>query len=161
MVEGAATAEGTEDIKLVCFVLDGQEYGLAIDSVKETLTMRPLTNVFLTPAWLAGIINLRGDVVAVIDLAHFLGLSPAKKDDTSRIVIARHETLVAGLLADSLTALRTISRDDLKPPPATLAPKTAALLAGIAAVEGGAALRVLSIEHLLESEEMHQFRREQ
>ena len=51
--------------KLVCFYLHGQEYAAAIGVIKETLAMRPITRVFLTPSWLAGIVNLRGDVVAV------------------------------------------------------------------------------------------------
>ncbi|HUH04251.1 MAG TPA: chemotaxis protein CheW, partial [Kofleriaceae bacterium] len=70
-VESAGAAG--DAAKLVCFFLAGQEYAAPITEVKETMLLRPITRVFLTPPWLAGIINLRGDVVAVIDLARLLG----------------------------------------------------------------------------------------
>ncbi len=60
--------------KLVCFELAGQAFGLPIRSVKETLPMRPLTRVLLVSPIVAGLMNLRGEVVAVLDLAQMIGL---------------------------------------------------------------------------------------
>ena len=74
--------------RLVSFQLGDQSLGAPVEQVKETIVLRPITRVFLVPPWLAGIINLRGDVVAVIDLSQFLGLPPARHASDTRILIA-------------------------------------------------------------------------
>jgi len=145
--------------KLVCFLLQGQEYAADIAAIKETMLVRPLTRVFLTPPWLAGIINLRGDVVAVLDLAQLLGLSPTVITDESRFVIALHDGKVAGVVVDEMAELRTLDLSQLQPPPPTLSSQGAALLRGVATVQGGAALRVLDMKSLFESERVRIFQR--
>lgn len=150
MATGAAT-------KLVCFYLHGQEYAVAITEVKETLGMRPITRVFLTPSWLAGIVNLRGDVVAVLDLAQLLGLPPTLITDDSRIVIARHDEKVAGFIADRLAELRSVELEAIQPPPETLSDAASSLLRGIATVDDGRALRILSLANMFESERVRSF----
>ncbi|HYU15492.1 MAG TPA: chemotaxis protein CheW [Candidatus Acidoferrum sp.] len=140
--------------KLVCFLLRGQEYAADIASVVETLAVRPITHVFLTPAWLAGIMNLRGDVVAVLDLSQMLGMAPTILTDDSRIVLARHGGRRAGLLVDGLAELRTASLDRLEPAPATLSPDVARLLAGLITCSPGEVVRVLDLAALFESESL-------
>lgn len=161
-VESDGAAGGAA--KLVCFFLGGQEYAAPISEVKETMLLRPITRVFLTPPWLAGIINLRGDVVAVLDLARLLGQAPTAPSDDSRIVVARHEpsdrrARTAGVLVDRMAELRTLPLDTLQPPPSTLGAESAELLRGIATLSSGAALRVLDLPALFESERMRAFRR--
>jgi purine-binding chemotaxis protein CheW len=158
MTEPAEEASG-ERAKLVCFYLRGQEYAAVIDEVKETMPLRPITRVFLTPPWLAGIINLRGDVVAVLDLAGLLGMSPTIVGDESRILIARVRGRTAGLLVDEMAELRVLDLRELQPPPATLSTEIAALLRGIATVDEGRPLQILDLGRLLDSEPLRAFRR--
>jgi len=146
--------------KLVCFYLRGQEYAADIEHVKETMLVRPITRVFLTPPWLAGIINLRGDVVAVLDLAQLLGLPATAITDDSRILIARHDGRGAGFLVDRMAELRTLDIADLQPPPPTLGAETAALLLGLATLQDGAAVRVLDLPGLFESDRVRAFQRD-
>src|SRR5689334_15411948 len=136
---------------LVCFSLHDQEYGVAIADVKETLSPRPIVRMFLTPDWLAGIMNLRGDVVAVLDLARFLGMPPTIAGDDGRIVVLRHKALVAGVLVDHMAEVRVVPLDRLAPAPATIPVETASVMRGIASV-GGGAVRVLDVAALFESE---------
>jgi purine-binding chemotaxis protein CheW len=150
MATGAAT-------KLVCFYLHGQEYAVGITEVKETLGMRPITRVFLTPPWLAGIINLRGDVVAVLDLAQLLGQAPTLITDDSRIIIARHDGKVAGFIADRLAELRAIDLESVQPPPEILSDDAMSVLRGVATVDGGNALRVLSLADMFDSDRLRSF----
>jgi purine-binding chemotaxis protein CheW len=150
--------------KLVCFYLGGQEYGAPITDVKETMLVRPITPVFLTPSWLAGIINLRGDVVAVLDLAQLLGQPASTIDDESRIVILQFHrpddrSAVAGILVDRMAELRTVELAHLQPAPPTLAAASAALLEGVMTVEDGAPLRLLDLQALFDSERMSVFQR--
>jgi purine-binding chemotaxis protein CheW len=140
--------------KLVCFFLHGQEYAADIANVVETLAVRPVTRVFLTPPWLAGIMNLRGDVVVVLDLSRLLGMAPTVITDESRIVLARHAGRRAGLLVDGLAELRAAPPDRLEPAPVTLAPEVAALLSGILTFSPGEVVRILDLPALFESESL-------
>ena len=140
--------------KLVCFLLHGQEYAADIANVVETLAVRPVTRVFLTPAWLAGIMNLRGDVVAVLDLSRLLGMPPTVVTDDSRILLTRHGGRRAGLLVDGLAELRDASPDRLEPPPVTLAPEVGELLRGVITFPAGDVVRVLDLEALFESDRL-------
>ena len=142
---------GADALHLVCFSLHEQEYGVAIADVKETLALRPIVRMFLTPDWLAGLMNLRGDVVPVIDLARFLGMPPTVTGDDGRIVVLRHKTLVAGVIVDRMAEVRVVPRERLAPLPATVPAETASVMSGMAALDAGA-VRVLDVAALFESE---------
>lgn len=149
---------GTGAVKLVCFCIHGQEYAADIADVKETLIMRPITRVFLTPPWLAGIINLRGDIVAVIDLARFSGLPPTNIGPDSRIIIFQHGGRTAGAVVDELAEVRTVARADIEAPPSTLTGDALALIAGVVTIDGEP-LEVLDIGRLFQSERLRAFQR--
>jgi purine-binding chemotaxis protein CheW len=144
---------------IVCFELRGQRLGCPIAQVKETLVVRPITRVFLTPTWVSGIINLRGDIVAVLDLGAFLGLGATVLESETRIVITRSAERVAGLLVDRLAEVRAVDLERLEPPPATLAPEIAGLLAGVATLPGGAPLAVLDLGKLFDSDRLRELAR--
>ncbi len=155
MPPGEATSTAAAGAaKLVCFFLHGQEYAADIAGVVETLAVRPITRVFLTPPWLAGIMNLRGDVVAVLDLARLLGMPPTIITDDSRIVLTRHEGRRAGLLVDGLAELRSLDLGQLEPPPVTLSGEVANLLRGVVTVPGGEVVRLLDLPALFESDKL-------
>jgi purine-binding chemotaxis protein CheW len=184
MADAAATGSSHTPahlVKHVCFRLHGQELAVDIAAVKETLAMRPLTRVFLAPPHIAGIMNLRGDIVAVLDLARRLGLPPTTLTSSTRVVVCRYprplpaesaavdavpdallpaEGLAAGILVDALTELRTLDMGHLEPPPPTLPEDTASLLRGVTTGAGGAPLQVLDVARLLEREHSRATRRE-
>jgi purine-binding chemotaxis protein CheW len=145
MVEGAPS--GTT-LRLVCFELRRQELAFPIGDVRETLPLRPISHVFLTPPWLAGIFSLRGEIVPAIDLGVLLGLPRTVVGDDARIVVVEHGALVAGVLVERLRELRTIDPATLEPPPASLPGEVAAILRGIAATPTGT-VRILDLEALL------------
>ncbi len=145
-------------LRLVCFTLHDQEYGVAIEDVKETLAVRPITRMFLTPPWLAGIMNLRGDVVAVIDLARFLGMAPTSTGDDSRIVVVRRGTLIVGLLVDRMAEVRQLDAAAVVPAPPNLAADLAQVLRGIATIDG-AAIRVVDVVSLFDSDRVRALER--
>jgi chemotaxis signal transduction protein len=150
-MELVAAARARAEVTLVCFHLAGRRFGCPIAEVKETLVVRPLTRVFLTPPWIAGIINLRGDIVAVLDLAAFLDLGRTAIGAQTRIVIARAADRTAGLLVDRLADPRGADLATLEPPPAGLDPEIAGLLAGVVTLPGGEPLTVLDLGRILGS----------
>jgi purine-binding chemotaxis protein CheW len=144
---------------LVCFELRGQRFGCGIAHVKETITVRPITRVFLTPSWVSGLINLRGDIVAVLDLAAYLGLGATEIRPETRVLIARHRDKVAGLLVDKLAEVRAADLDGLEPVPPTASGEIAAVLAGVLTLPGGAPLGILDLTRLFDSERLRAFAR--
>lgn len=152
MVEGATPgAQAGASLRLVCFELRRQELAFPIADVRETLPVRPITRVFLTPPWLAGIFSLRGEIVPAIDLGVLLGLPPTEVGDASRIVVVERGGKVAGVLVDRLDELRTIDEASLEPPPASLPAPVAAILRGVVATPTGT-VRVLDLDALFTSE---------
>lgn len=172
-------------MKLLCFHVAGQDFGVPIGAVKETIPERPLTRLFLVPPFVAGLINLRGEVVAVLDLATLLGLSRdgngnGRSDGGRRarnIVILRASLLggtrdtrhaanrpAAGLFVDGLDGVRDVAESDVRPAPATLAAEPAAYLDGVAAVAHDDApprpLLLLAPERVLGSPHLMPYRRE-
>jgi purine-binding chemotaxis protein CheW len=164
-------------VKLLCFHVAGQDFGVPIGAVKETLPERPLTRLFLVPPCVAGLINLRGEVVAVIDLGRLLGLDgddAARRREARNVVILRANLLPgtrdsrhaadragAGLLVDRLDGVREIRPDDVRPPPPTLAPEPASYLDGVAAAgDPPRPLCLLAPERILGAEPLRPFRRE-
>lgn len=162
MSELATAPRERQGKKVVCFWLGKQQFAAPIGEVKETIVLRPITRVFLTPRFVAGIINLRGDVVAVLDLSEFLGLGATEIGADTRIVIARAgdgTAKTAGILVDRLAEVRWLDDGELEAPPPTVAPAAAELLAGVKTLEGGAPLCVLDLARLFGSERLRQFQR--
>jgi purine-binding chemotaxis protein CheW len=134
----------------VCFELRGQELAFPIAHVRETLPIQPITRVPLTPACLAGVFSLRGDIVPAVDLGMLFGISGTEVTDASRIIVIDVEGTTIGVIADRLRDLRTIE-EVLAPPPPTLTPAVAQLLAGIL-VSATGTVRVLDAQAIIAAE---------
>jgi purine-binding chemotaxis protein CheW len=164
-------------VKLLCFHVAGQDFGVPIAAVKETIPERPLTRLFLVPPFVAGLINLRGEVVAVLDLATLLGLPRAVENGRrapKNIVILRASLLAgvrdprhaanrpaAGLWVDGLDGVRDVAEADVRPPPATLAAEPAGYLDGVAASgQPPRPLLLLAPDRVLGSPHLTPYRRE-
>ena len=153
--------EAPPSARVVCFWLARQQFAAPIGHVKETIVLRPITRVFLSPAWLAGIINLRGDVVAVVDLPSFFGLGPCALGKDARIVIAHSgepERKRAGFLVDRLGEVKVVPLGSLQPP-ALLATEHGSLAQGLVTEDGGAPLTILDVPRIFESERLRAFQR--
>lgn len=154
-----ADEQNDQPAKLVCFDLQGQEFAADIHCVKESLPPRPIARVPLTPVWLLGIINLRGDIVALIDLSALLGMPQTQLHANSRVIITQVEGRRLGFVCDGLRSLRTIPSDKIQSTPATLAPECAGKLAGVYPLPHGTALQILNVPALFNSPEITAFRR--
>ncbi len=105
----------------VTFSLGTELFGVEVTRTREILSLTPVTKVPQTPEYMLGVINLRGQVVPVVDMRLKLGL-PAKADseDTCIIVVevlVDGETLVVGALADAVREVLEIRSDQVEPPP--------------------------------------------
>jgi purine-binding chemotaxis protein CheW len=103
------------------FKLDGEVFGLAIGKVREVLDFTSVTRVPQTPAYMRGVINLRGSVVPVIDLHQKFGLAQTEKTVNTCIIIVEialdGETTILGALADSVQEVLDIEPEQIEPAP--------------------------------------------
>ena len=103
------------------FMIAGEEYAMALLKVKEIIEYGTVTVVPKTPAWIRGVINLRGSVVPVVDLAVKFRLAASVPGKLTCIVITEveceGEAAVMGVMADSVRAVITLKPDEIEPPP--------------------------------------------
>lgn len=120
-----------ETLEAVEFELAGESYAIALAQVREVGPLHDLTPVPGTPAFVLGIINLRGVIRTVIDLKKFFDLPDAGLTQLNQILLLEHEDLQLGILADTIRGVRHIPLADLQPALPTLTDIRADYLRGV------------------------------
>lgn len=109
------------DQKLLTFSLGTEGYGVSILKVKEIIGMMDITPVPRTPAFIKGVINLRGKIIPVMDLRTKFGMEAKEYNERTCIIVA--EVVIAGVqkllgvVVDMVSEVVTISGDQIEPPP--------------------------------------------
>ncbi len=109
--------------ELLTFRLADQDYALDIMSVREIRGWTRTTSLPHAPSYMCGVINLRGTVLPVMDLAERLDLPVREKSDRNVIIVVKQGETMTGLLVDAVSDIVALSPDDLQPPP-EMAPGT-------------------------------------
>lgn len=139
------------------FFLAAEEYALGILQVREIIEYDTVTRVPGTPAWIGGVINLRGSVLPVVDLAMKLGLPPCVITRRSCIVVVEvdhgGEPLVLGLLVDAVGQVLDFGPGDVEPPPPFGTPVHMDYLKGMGRA-GKKFVLLLDADHLLDTREI-------
>lgn len=134
------------------FFIRGEEYAVGILRVKEIIEYETVTRVPTMPAHVRGVINLRGSVLPVIDLAAKFGHGETSPARTTCIVVVETqvngEMLVVGLIADSVSEVLDLSREQIEPPPAFGTNVRVDFLVGMGKLEGRLVL-VLDLDRIL------------
>jgi purine-binding chemotaxis protein CheW len=108
--------------QFLTFFLADEEYAVNIQRVKEIMEYTTVTRVPKVPDWIRGVINLRGNVVPVVDLAVRFGLAERPVTKTTCIVIVEveqdSERTVMGVLADAVNQVIALAPEDIEEPPA-------------------------------------------
>ncbi len=148
LAAAARDQPATESIgtSLLLFVLAGESYGFPLDRVREVVKLAPIAPVPFIPAHILGVINLRGEILPVLDPRRLLGLLPASPGPRGLIVVVKASTPV-GFLADEVQDVVEV-RGSVDPPLATLPERQAAYLQG-QIVHDGRLIGVLDVEALL------------
>jgi len=107
--------------QFLTFLLSGEEYAISILKVKEILEYDTVTNVPNTPVWIRGVLNLRGSVVPIVDLALKFGRPASEITKLTCIVIVETlcdgESITMGVLVDSVSQVVDLSPADIEEPP--------------------------------------------
>ena len=116
--------------RLVTFTLDERLYGVEVTWVQEVLRGLPRTRIPLAPPAMAGLINLRGQVLPAVDLRVQLGLPARVGDDEPMLVVVRVGGEPLALLVDSIGAVVDVEQDQFELPPDTLTGPVRELVVG-------------------------------
>ncbi|MFS3128379.1 chemotaxis protein CheW [Nocardioides sp. Bht2] len=106
--------------RLVTFTLEGNLYGVDVHAVQEVLRGQPRTRIPLAPDTIAGLINLRGQVMSAIELRARLGLPARAGDHEPMLVVVRVAGEAIALLVDSIGSVVDVDEGQFEPPPDTL-----------------------------------------
>lgn len=129
--------------KFVVFRLGEDEFGLPIAAVEEVIRLPDqITRVPKTPKFLEGVVNLRGDVLPIIDQRRRFALPPADDVSGCRLVVVRTPRHRAGLIVDSVSDVLRVREDEIGAAP-TLAGESTALVQGIANLEAAGRIVLL------------------
>ncbi len=102
---------------LVCFRIGKETYGVDISEVREIVRPQEITAVPGTPHFLLGIVNLRGRIISVVDLADRLGLNQTEVKRPSRILVVKLKDVTVGFLVDAATEVMKLPAEAIEPPP--------------------------------------------
>ena len=103
--------------ELISFRVADQEYCVDIMSVREIRGWTPATSLPASPAYVRGVINLRGTVLPVVDLAERLGLPTSQPSERHVIVVVWIDGQLVGLLVDAVCDILAVAQDMLQPTP--------------------------------------------
>jgi purine-binding chemotaxis protein CheW len=130
------TAARAASGQLATFRLDGDLYGVEVEHVQEVLKSQGLTRVPLAPPAVAGLINLRGQVVTAIELRERLGRPPRPAGHDAVVIVVRLHGEAVSLLVDSIADVVDVDAADFEAPPDTLDGQARELIRGAYKLDG-------------------------
>ena len=133
--------------ELISFNVAGQEFCVDVMSVREIKGWMPVTPLPHTPSYMRGVIDLRGVVLSIIDLAARLGFPATDPSARHVIIVAEIKGDAVGLLVDSVSDILTIDPSTIQATPDFANEVTRQFVAGLVAVEGSM-ISVLSLDRL-------------
>jgi purine-binding chemotaxis protein CheW len=128
----AAPVARAPELHLLTFQLGREEYGLPITRVREVIRVTDITRVPQAPAHVRGVTNLRGRILAVVEIRSRLGLEPATITPASRIVVVEVHGRVLGLLVDRVSQVTKVPGEAVAPVPDDVRSAEADYLTGVA-----------------------------
>jgi purine-binding chemotaxis protein CheW len=125
-----ATAPGSL-LEIVEFVLGPECYGIESSRIREIHSLNEFTPLPCTPAFVLGLVNVRGQILSIINLKKLFDLPEAGLTDLNKIILVHAQSIELGILADAILGTRSIAPEDLHPALPTLTGIRADYLQGI------------------------------
>ena len=143
--------------KYLTFHLGKENYGIEIRHVIEIIVMQEITIVPDMPDFIIGVINLRGQVISVMDIRARFKLESRDYDDRTCIIVVKINDLSVGLIVDTVNEVIDIPESQMDPPPKTHAGVGSSYIKGMGKVDKEVKI-LLDIEKILYEEELEQVR---
>ena len=144
--------ENDEVLQWVTFKLESETYGINVMQVQEVLRYSEIAPVPGAPLYVLGIINLRGNVVTVIDTRSRFGLESCEVTDNTRVVVIESEKQVIGILVDSVAEVVYLKASEIDDAPNVGNDESAQFIQGVANREGEL-LILVDLDKLLSDDE--------
>jgi purine-binding chemotaxis protein CheW len=143
-------------LEIVEFRLGAESYGLELDHILEVYPLRELTPVPGLPRFVQGIINVRGQIVSVIDLKIFFEMTSEEATAGTKVIILQSKEMEFGIMADAIVGVKAIAKKEILPTLPTLTGIRADFLKGVSSerlvILDGA--KLLADSHLIINEEV-------
>jgi purine-binding chemotaxis protein CheW len=137
-------------VTLACFELAGDVYALDVTQLREVVRWQPVTPLPRAPALIEGVVDLRGAIVPVVDLARVLRGVPMQAGPRARIAIVEIDGLVVGLGVDAATEVISADAASLCDPPALAAHAGYDAARAVVRRQGAPPILVVALDHVLE-----------
>ena len=141
----------------VTFSLGEELFGVEVTRTREIMSVTPVTKVPQTPSYLLGVINLRGQVVPVVDMRLKLGLPAGEETEDTCIIVVEvqvdGEPIVVGALADAVREVLELRRDQIEPAPRLGTRLNTAFITGMGKVDEQF-LILLNIDRVFNADEL-------
>ncbi len=144
----AETADAS--IEVIEFLLAHERYAIASEYVREVYPLEELTPLPCTPTFVLGIVNLRGEILSVIDIKKFFDLPEKGLTNLNKVIVLESADMMFGILADAISGVRHIQRAGMQPSLPTLTGIREDYLLGVTAER----VVILDAEKLLNDEKL-------
>lgn len=137
-----------ENRKYVVFQIADQEFGMDIHKVSIIEKYMNITRVPTTPEYIKGVVNLRGEIIPVMDLRIKFGLPAKEPDDDTRIIMLRFNDITLGVIVDSVAEVVDFTEEEMESITSITNDRTLDYVVGIGRIDQRL-ITVLSIEKLI------------
>lgn len=145
--------EDTLSSRYLTFHLGKEDYGIEIRYVIEIVVMQKITEVPDMPAFVRGVINLRGQVIPVMDMRLRFNMEPREYDERTCVIVVDVDGNIVGLIVDTVREVREIPPENIAPAPELGKTEKSRYVAGMARV-GDEVKILLDVDRLLKKEEL-------
>ena len=140
------------------FIVDREEFGVTVLKVREIMRIQEITAVPQTPAWMKGVINLRGKIIPVVDLRLKFSLHGAAYTERTCIIVIQVGSaaglLPIGIVVDEVSDVLTVAAADIEDIPDFGSRVDTACILGLAKIQGSVKI-LLDIDKVLSTRELH------
>lgn len=138
--------------QLISFIVGDEEYGLDILRVKEVIRMREITRLPRAPSFVKGVINLRGDVIPILDLRDKFGLEHQGTTTMTRVIVVDVDGRLVGMVVDAASQVVRIPESQIEPPPPIVGGLSVEFINGVGKLDERLII-LLNIDRILSTEE--------
>jgi len=146
-------SKGIKNQQLVSFKIGSEEFGINIMKVQEIIRMQEITKVPQMPDFIEGILNLRGNVIPVVDLRKKFNLEVSEKTSESRIIVVSVLDRVMGIVVDGVSEVLRMNDEQIQPPPPIISNIGREYIKGVGKLDNKRLLIFLDIDKILSTHE--------
>lgn len=146
-------SSGSKNFQLVSFTVGKEEYGVHIEEVQEIVRMPEITHLPQTQSFIKGVINLRGNIIPVIDMRERFKMESSSYNEMTRVIVVRIGEKLVGMIVDTVSQVLDVNDDDIEEAPDIISGLSKEYIEGIGKILNSMII-VLKISKVLTSDEL-------